>query len=92
MAKYNWSVLERIVNNSSTNEIKNWEEQTYKVMAKYQDGEKDITEKVKMVVENEGIAKLNSGNKITANRAGVTGIRAEYGDMTGWGTIEVEKH
>ncbi|WP_410981184.1 choice-of-anchor L domain-containing protein [Bacillus pacificus] len=71
--------------------LKIGEEQTYKVMAKYQDGEKDITEKVKMVVENEGIAKLNSGNKITANRAGVTGIRAEYGDMTGWGTIEVEK-
>lgn len=70
--------------------LKIGEEQTYKVMAKYQDGEKDITEKVKMVVENEGIAKLNSGNKITANRAGVTGIRAEYGDMTGWGTIEVE--
>ncbi|WP_439019958.1 choice-of-anchor L domain-containing protein [Bacillus thuringiensis] len=67
------------------------EEQTYKVMAKYQDGETDITEKVNMVVEDQKIAKLNSGNKITANRSGVTNLRAEYGDMTGWGAIEVGK-
>ncbi|HGH7179592.1 hypothetical protein DXB51_21775 [Bacillus cereus] len=82
----------RIVIEPQRMKLKVGEEKTFKVVAKYNDGqEKDITENVEIVVNDTSVAKLDPKNKIIAQNAGVTGVDIKYGEESTWATIEVEK-
>ena len=73
--------------------LKFGEEQVYKVIAKYRDEtEEDITDKIKLEANKHEIVEVNSGNKIIGRQPGVTSVTAQYGDMFGWSTVEVEKY
>ena len=73
--------------------LKVGEGKTFKVVAKYNDGqEKDITENVEIVVNDTKVAKLDAENKIIAQNAGVTSMTIKYGEKSIRALIEVEKH
>ncbi|PGZ71458.1 choice-of-anchor L domain-containing protein [Bacillus sp. AFS029637] len=72
--------------------LKVGEGKTFKVVAKYNDGqEKDITENVEIVVNDTKVAKLDAENKIIAQNAGVTSMTIKYGEKSIRALIEVEK-
>ncbi|GAB6614993.1 MULTISPECIES: choice-of-anchor L domain-containing protein [Bacillus] len=72
--------------------LKVGEEKTFKVVAKYNDGqEKDITENVEIVVNDTQVAKVDSKNKIIAQNVGVTSMTIKYGEKSIRALIEVEK-
>ncbi|MBM6644520.1 choice-of-anchor L domain-containing protein [Bacillus sp. RIT 809] len=84
--------MDRIIMTPERVKLKFGEEQVYKVIAKYRDEtEEDITDKIKLEANKHEIVEVNSGNKIIGRQAGVTSVTAQYGNMFGWSTVEVEK-
>ncbi|EOQ33372.1 TPA: choice-of-anchor L domain-containing protein [Bacillus cereus] len=84
--------MDRIIMTPERVKLKVGEEQVYKVVAKYRDEtEEDITDKIKLEADKQEIVEVNSGNKIIGRQAGVTSVTAQYGNMLGWSTVEVEK-
>ncbi|KAA0761189.1 choice-of-anchor L domain-containing protein [Bacillus sp. SH5-2] len=84
--------LREIIIEPQRMQLKVGEQQIFKVKAMYRDGkEVDITENVEAEIRDNGVAKLNSKNKIIAQKSGMTSLTIKYGEERRGALIEVGK-